>query len=478
MLTYVLAADGSPLMPTYNIRKVRHMLRDGRAVIAGHKPGFTIRLAYGLPEQEIPRVQPVELCEDTGQKHIGVSVKSEKHEYAHLQVDPLKDEKQRHDDRRRYRRARRNRKRYRKPRFDNRKKPEGWIAPSLRHIADIHGSIVRQFTRVLPITSVTLETGSFDTQKLEAQQAGTTLPIGKDYQHGKRYQIATLRKAVFYRDGYTCQCCGRKAFDEHGKPAGVILRMHHALYWKGDHTDRMSGLMTVCTRCHTGANHRKGGNLWGLEPKGKSMAGAAFMNTVRWMIFREGKTEFPDIAFHNTWGARTDLMRRRYCIGKSHANDAFVMGDFHPKHRAREVHLEKKRRNNRVLSKFYDAKYIDIRDGERRSGQELSCGRTNRSESRQSEKYMRPYRGQKVSKGRTAVRRQHYPVQPGDMVLYRGKKLTTTGMHCHGTRLILDGKSVSVKKVRFLHFAGGYQFAKSRKEKAGSSHDLLCMPCG
>ena len=35
MLTYVLAADGSPLMPTYNIKKVRQMLKSGRAVIAG-----------------------------------------------------------------------------------------------------------------------------------------------------------------------------------------------------------------------------------------------------------------------------------------------------------------------------------------------------------------------------------------------------------------------------------------------------------
>ena len=56
MLTYVLAADGSPLMPTYNIKKVRHMLKDGRAVIAGHKPGFTIQLTYALPDQKIPNL--------------------------------------------------------------------------------------------------------------------------------------------------------------------------------------------------------------------------------------------------------------------------------------------------------------------------------------------------------------------------------------------------------------------------------------
>ena len=76
MLTYVLAADGSPLMPTYNIKKVRHMLKDGRAVIAGHKPGFTIQLTYALPDQKVSHTQKVELCEDTGCQHIGVSIKS------------------------------------------------------------------------------------------------------------------------------------------------------------------------------------------------------------------------------------------------------------------------------------------------------------------------------------------------------------------------------------------------------------------
>ena len=60
MLTYVQAADGSPLMPTYNIKKVRQMLKDGRAVIAGHRPGFTIRLTYDLPEQGAPYTQETE----------------------------------------------------------------------------------------------------------------------------------------------------------------------------------------------------------------------------------------------------------------------------------------------------------------------------------------------------------------------------------------------------------------------------------
>lgn len=38
------------------------------------------------------------------------------------------------------------------------------------------------------------------------------------------------------------------------------------------------------------------------------------------------------------------------------------MGEFHPKHRSDFKHYKKCRRNSRVLSKFYDAKYRDLRD--------------------------------------------------------------------------------------------------------------------
>ena len=43
MMTAVLSKDGKPLMPTYNIKKVRRMLKNGKAKIIGHDP-FTIQL--------------------------------------------------------------------------------------------------------------------------------------------------------------------------------------------------------------------------------------------------------------------------------------------------------------------------------------------------------------------------------------------------------------------------------------------------
>lgn len=47
-MVYVLASDGSPLMPTKRHGKVRHMLKDGRAKVVRREP-FTIQLTYDTP---------------------------------------------------------------------------------------------------------------------------------------------------------------------------------------------------------------------------------------------------------------------------------------------------------------------------------------------------------------------------------------------------------------------------------------------
>ena len=58
---FVMAQDGTLLMPTFNWKKVRRQLKTGRAKIAGHEP-FTIQLCY----KSTKNTQPIETCEDTG----------------------------------------------------------------------------------------------------------------------------------------------------------------------------------------------------------------------------------------------------------------------------------------------------------------------------------------------------------------------------------------------------------------------------
>ena len=271
----VLSNNGERLMPTIRLGRVRRLLKDGKAKIIKHHP-FTIQLLYDSKTN----TQPIEICEDVGYNYIDISVKSESHEYVSAQYDTLQDEKEHHDDCRKYRRTRRNRLRYRKPRFDNRKRSEGWLAPSLEHKKQLNIRLIERYVSVIPITRATVEVGSFDTMLLQAIQKGESKPEGVDYQKGPRYNLATLREAVFYRDNYTCQVCGRKIAD------GAILHMHHMFYWKGRHGYQLVELVTACEKCHTPANHQKGGKLFGFgeDKEFANLSGAAFMNAVRWQI--------------------------------------------------------------------------------------------------------------------------------------------------------------------------------------------------
>ena len=445
MSVAVISRTGERLMPTSKYR-ARRLLKSGKAIKYCYNP-FTIKLT----ERETGDVQPIELCVDTGYVHIGMSVKSEKHEYLAEQIDTLTDEKNRHDACRMYRRQRRSRKRYRQPRFDNRKREEGWIAPSLEHKKQIHIQAMSRIYKVMPITDITMEMGNFDVQVLKAQEEGKPLPQGVDYQRGERYGIATLREAVFSRDNHTCQCCGRTIKD------GAILHVHHIIYRSNGGTNRMANLITVCDKCHTPKNHKPGGRLYNWKPKIPSFKGATYMTTIRWQLYDEVKSNFPDVNIRITYGAETKEHRRERDIVKSHVNDAFVMGRFQPKHRAKPVLLKKKRRNNRCLEKFYDARYIDSRNGSKKTGQELFNGRISRNHKKDSENLHR-YRLQKVTAGRRTIRRQHYSIQPHDIVMYEGRRYETAGTHCNSTRIILlpDKKSVSVKKVARYKCAGGY----------------------
>ena len=421
-------------MPTSEVR-ARKLLKKGNAVIEQYRP-FTIRLTRDTGNG----VQDIEISEDTGYQNIGLSVKSEKHEYYSAEFELLRDEKQRHEEcRREHRRPRRNRKRYRKPRFNNRKGHE--LAPSIQNKADRHISLIKQIIAVCPIKRVTLEMGQFDIQVLKAVEEGRPVPVGKGYQQGDRYGYDTLREAVFQRDGHKCQVCGK----------GGILRTHHVGYWKNDRSDRMSNLMTVCNKCHTGANHKKSGKLWGLEPR-KTFRSAAFMNTVRRYIYDNLKNI---VETHITYGVNTKRTRIDRNIKKSHANDAYCIGDFYPKHRTPTKYFKKRRRNNRRLEKFYDAKYVDVRDGKVKKGTELSSGRTNRSVPR-SFNSLRVYRGKKISKGRRSIRTVRYSLQPGDIVLFNGQKQKVIGVHSYGKMVKIGSGHVSVSKVKLLAHASGW----------------------
>lgn len=445
----VISASGKKLMPT-NSYRARKLLKSKRAVIHKYRPVFTIKLV----DRTDGYTQPIEYKCDTGYQNIGISICSDTKEFVNEQRDLLKDETKRHSDSCKYRRTRRNRLRYRKARWNNRKGmiSEDGFAPSIRNKRDVHVRLYEEYYKVFPITKAVFEMGQFDTQVLKAVEAGLPVPAGTDYQHGEQYGYATLREAVFARDDYTCICCGKSAIKD-----GVKLRIHHIGYLSGDRSNRMANLGSVCETCHTSKNHKSGGKLYNLKPKLKTFKGAAFMTMVRYSMVKKLKAATLDVDIKVTYGAATKLARKDINVKKTHSNDAYCMGKFHPKHRSDFKHYKKCRRNNRVLSKFYDAKYMDLRDGSVKTGSQLSCGRTNRKISRHTELDEHIYRAHKISKGRVSIRKRHYSLRPGDKVLYDEKVYFVAGMQGNGASVKLtNGKAYSLKKVRLLQHCNAW----------------------
>ena len=445
----VISASGKKLMPT-NSYRARKLLKSKRAVIHRYRPVFTIKLV----DRASGYTQPIEYKCDTGYQYIGISICSDTKEFVNEQRDLLKDEVKKHSDSRKYRRTRRNRLRYRKKRFDNRKGmiSKDGFTPPICNKRDVHVRLYKEYHKVFPITKAVFEMGQFDTQVLKAVEAGLPVPVGTDYQRGEQYGYATLREAVFARDNYTCICCGKSAIKD-----GVKLRIHHIGYLSGDRSNLMANLGSVCENCHTSKNHKPGGKLYNLKPKLKTFKGATFMTMVRYSMVKQLKVTTPDVDIRVTYGAATKLARKDLNVKKTHSNDAYCMGEFHPKHRSNFKHYRKCRRNSRVLSKFYDAKYRDLRDGSVKTGSQLSCGRTNRSISRHTELDERIYRGHKTFKGKFAVRRQHYQYRPGDTVWVEGKRYTVKGIISNGTRIALNERNpVSVNKIDKTVHTGGW----------------------
>lgn len=98
-------------------------------------------------------VQEISLGVDVGSKHIGLSATTSKKVLYEADIELRTDIVDNISTRRELRRSRRNRKtRYRQPRFNNRRRKDGWLAPSVQHKVDCHLTVVRKVHEILPVS--------------------------------------------------------------------------------------------------------------------------------------------------------------------------------------------------------------------------------------------------------------------------------------------------------------------------------------
>ena len=343
-MVYVLSKNGTPIMPTNNHAKVRLLLKYGKAKVVKRTP-FTILL---LTSSKTYR-QNITLGVDAGSKHVGMSATTEKKELFSAELNPRNDVVELLSTRRELRCSRRNRKtRYRKARFNNRvhSKHKGWLAPSVEVKIWNHIQGINLVNKILPLTTIRVETAEFDLQRLKAVEEGRPLPIGKDYQLGEQYNHYNTRQYVLHRDGYRCVCCGAKAT----KKKEVKLHIHH-LESRKTGGNAPSNLITLCEACHKSYHTGK------LElPVGKrrikSMRDATFMSIMRKTLIERLRNMFPNIEVKETMGYITKYWRERINIAKSHINDAFVIAkNLDAKRLDKALLIIPKRQHNRQIHK-------------------------------------------------------------------------------------------------------------------------------
>lgn len=302
-MVYVLDKEGKPLMPTMRHGKVRRLLRDEKAHVVRLQP-FTIQLDY----ESTTYRQEVSLGIDAGSVHIGVSATTEKKELFAAEVVLRTDIVKKLASRLEMRRTRRNRKtRYRKPRFGNRRRKDGWLAPSVRNKVDGHLKVIRMVHRILPVTKTTIEVAQFDAQKIK----NDTIQ-GVEYQQGEQMGFWNVREYVLARDGHKCQHCK-------GRSKDPILNVHH-LESRKTGGNAPNNLITLCETCHK-AYHR--GEFELKVKRGTSLRDAAFMNIMRRAVYNKAKAEFGNV--HMTYGYITKHTRIENGIEKTHCTDAFCI---------------------------------------------------------------------------------------------------------------------------------------------------------
>jgi 5-methylcytosine-specific restriction endonuclease McrA len=316
---FVLDKRKRPLMPCSE-KSARPLLERGRAVVHRRYP-FTIR----LKDRVVGEVQPVQVKLDPGSKTTGIAVVTDEDRNKPTRVLCLFELTHRGrrisealTARRAFGRRRRGANlRYRAPRFNNRRRPQGWLPPSLQHRVEACTSWVGRFCRLAPVAGMAVERVRFDIQLLENPEIS-----GVAYQQGTLAGYE-MRKYVFEEFGRHCVYCG--AVD-------VLLNLDHVVPRSRGGSNRVSNLVRHVSRATPRKTQSRSKASWPVNLLARIKAhakapakDAAAVNATRRVLYEAlADTGLPIEA---SSGGRTKYNRSRLAIAKSDALDAACVGE-------------------------------------------------------------------------------------------------------------------------------------------------------
>ncbi len=323
MAVLVVDRQKRPLMPCTE-KRARLLLDRGRAVVHKRFP-FAIRLKDRLARDS--EYQPLRVKLDPGSKATGLAITRDSEDASRDETVVFLAEIQHRgqqiksalESRRALRRRRRTANlRYRAPRFDNRTRPAGWLAPSLQHRVDTTVSQVRRLSKLAPISAISQELVRFDMQLIQNPEIS-----GVEYQQGE-LQGYEIREYLLLKFGRCCTYCGAK---------DTPLEVEHVRPKARGGSNRVSNLCLACRDCNEKKGTRSIEDFLAKKPEllariltqlKTPLNDAAAVNATRWALANALQSLGYPVELAS--GGRTKFNRRRLGIPKSHALDAACAG--------------------------------------------------------------------------------------------------------------------------------------------------------
>ena len=314
---FVLDTNHKPLNPVHP-GSARRLLTQGKAAVFKRYP-FTIILKNAV---DAPTLEPLRVKLDPGSKTTGIAIANNATGdvvFAAELTHRGQAIKKALDQRRGVRRGRRNRlTRYRQPRFQNRRRPQGWLAPSLASRVSNVVTWVQRLMRLCPITAISQELVRFDLQQMENPEIG-----GVEYQQGTLagYEV---REYLLEKWERRCAYCGTK---------DVPLQIEHICCRAKGGSDRISNLTLACDACNRQKGTRdlavflakKPETLMKIQAQVKApLKDAAAVNATRWALYEHLQTLGLPVECGS--GGRTRFNRSTRGLEKTHWLDAACVG--------------------------------------------------------------------------------------------------------------------------------------------------------
>ena len=318
---FVLDTNFIPLNPIHSAQ-ARQLLRNKKAAIFRQFP-FTIILKKSCPDSP---VSPLRLKIDPGAKFTGMALVNDstgevvfaaelKHRGFAIR-DALTSRKQlRHS-----RRARKTR--YRQPRFLNRTRTKGWLAPSLQSRVENIKTWVERLRKLAPIKAISQELVRFDMQLM----ANPNIQ-GREYQQGTLAGYET-REYLLEKWGRQCAYCGVK---------DVPFQIEHIHPRAKGGSNSITNLTLSCKKCNTKKGTKDIKDFLKKDPSRlekilkqakRPLADAAAVNTTRLALLEVLKAT--GLPVETGSGGLTKFNRSQQNLKKTHWIDAACVGQSTP----------------------------------------------------------------------------------------------------------------------------------------------------